>query len=104
MASGKETVYRATSMYLLAQYFLNKKGYVPDLKLNGLRKIYENVGIINTAVAERLRAASKTDSTVNAIILLDMYAKALPMMIDESLEDIYFLFEPFIKKAADTYK
>lgn len=99
LASEEETVYRATSMYLLAQYFLKKEGQNADLELKGLREIYHNMHTVNTAIAERLRGASETDSTVNAIVLLDMYALTLPYVIDESLEEIRHLFRPFLMKS-----
>jgi len=96
LASGEETLYRATSMYLLAQYFVRKEGRQADLELDGLTRIYHNIHIVNTAIAERLRAAAERDSTVNAIVMLDMYALALPRAIEESLQDIRHLFTPFL--------
>ena len=94
-ASAEETVYRATSMYLVAQYFLHKEGHHADLDLTGLREIYQNIEIVNVAVAKRLRAATEADSAVNAIILLDIFTKALPVVIEESLEEIRYLFTPY---------
>ncbi len=85
-------------MYLLAQYFLKKEGKNADLDLTGLTKIYNNVQIVNTAITERLRASTDTDSSVNAIILLDMYAQSLPIVIEEYLEEIRYLFSPFYNK------
>jgi hypothetical protein len=98
LASNEETVYRATSMYLLAQYFLKKEGARADLELDGLARIYENMQIINVAVAERLRAATTTDSSVNAIVVLDVYAKTVEMVIGGSLERIRYLFAPYFSK------
>ncbi|OGP81182.1 MAG: hypothetical protein A2Z08_10325 [Deltaproteobacteria bacterium RBG_16_54_11] len=98
-ASAEETVYRATSMYLLAQYFLHKEGHQADLDLTGLREIYNNIEIVNVAVAKRLRTATEADSAINAIILLDIYTKAIPVVIEESLEEIRYLFAPFFKEA-----
>ena len=95
LSSKQETIYRATSMYLLAQYFLNKEKNQADLELDGLKQIYENAQIVNISIAERLRAASDSDSSVNAITLLDMYAQSLPFAISDSLEDIKYLFTPF---------
>ena len=99
LATGEETMYRVTSMYLLAQYFLKKVGENTDLELDGLTKIYNNIHVINTAIAKRLRAATEKDSTVNAIVMLDMYAIALPRVIEESLEEIRYLFKPFLMKS-----
>jgi len=98
-ASAEETVYRATSMYLLAQYFLHKEGHQADLDLTGLREIYNNIEIVNVAVAKRLRTATEADSAINAIILLDIYTKAIPVVIEESLEEIRYLFAPFFREA-----
>ena len=94
-ASEEETIYRATSMYLLAQYFLDKKGKKTDYEFTGLKKIYNNIQIVNNAIVERLRAFTDTDSSVNALILLDIYAQALPCVIEEYLEEISYLFDPF---------
>ena len=95
-ATEEETLYRATSMYLLAQYFLQREGKKGDFELQGLREIYDNIQLVNTAIAKRLRAACKTDASVNAIICLDMYAKAIPYVIEESLEEIRYLFTPYL--------
>ncbi len=95
-ATEEETIYRSTSMYLLAQYFLKKDDQTVDLEFKKLSKIYNNIQIVNTAIAERLRAATETDSAVNAVILLDMYAQTLPCVIEESLDEIRYLFSPFI--------
>jgi hypothetical protein len=98
-SSAAETAYRATSMYLLAQYFLKKKGEHADLDLTGLKEIYFNIGVVNGAIAKRLRAATEADSAVNAVILLDIYAKAIPVVIEESLDEIRYLFAPYFTKA-----
>lgn len=97
LATEEETIYRAASMYLLAQYFLYKQECDIDLELNGLKTIYENIHIVNRAMAERLRAASQEDSSVNALIILDLFAKTLPYAIKDSLKEIRYLFKPFIK-------
>ena len=101
LASEEETLYRATSMYLLAQYFLQKEGKKGDLELHGLKQIYDNLQLVNTSIAKRLRAASKTDTSVNAIIMLDMFAKAIPYVIKESLEEIRYLFTPYLTDSED---
>ena len=97
LASDEETAYRATSMYLLSQYFINKDGRKADLELTGLMEIYKNIQIVNIAIAERLRAAAKEDSSVNALILLDIRAWEPRMEIEKSLEDIRYMFKPFLK-------
>jgi hypothetical protein len=95
LASEDETIYRATSMYLLAQYFKRKEGHDPDIEFLGLKELYKKIEIVNQNIAKRLKAATETDSTVNAIIFLDLYAKAVPFVIEDSLEDIRHLFKHF---------
>jgi len=98
LAYTDETIYRATSMYLLAQYFKQKSGKSGELDFDGLKKIYQNMQILNSSIAERLRAATRTDSSVNAIVLLDMFAMALPFALEESLEELKSLFSHYIEQ------
>ena len=96
LSSEDETIFRATGMYLLAQYFLNQDKQNIDLKLNGLSEIYQQLHIVNNHIAERFREAFSNDSTVNAVILLDIFAKTMPYAIDDSLEEIKYLFKPYL--------
>jgi hypothetical protein len=100
LATEDETIYRATSMYLLAQYFIKKQDYDADVEFAEFKELYKKIEIVNQNIAIRLKAASDTDSTVNAIILLDLYAKTVPFVIDESLEEIRPLFKYFIADAS----
>lgn len=97
MASEEETIFRATSTYMLAQYFRKKNGQEADFNMEKLPGIFEELQILNTWMAKRLRAASQTDSSINAIIQLDMYAKALPYVIKQALDEIRYMFIPFLK-------
>jgi len=96
LASGEETIYRAASMYLLAQYFLKKKGKHVDFDLKGLADIYHNIQLVNYTIAGRLRAATKTDSLINALVELDIFAQTLSLVIEESLEELQPLFTPYL--------
>jgi hypothetical protein len=98
MASEEETIFRATSMYLLAQYYLKKERRDADFEFKGLSRIYRNIQTVNTFVSKRLTEATKTDSSVNAIVILDSYAQTLPLVIEESLEEIRHLFSTFFEK------
>jgi len=101
-ASTEETIWRATSTYLLAQYFRYRTGISPDLIFEGLSEIYAQIQIVNMSFAKRLRSACRQDSMVNAIILLDMFAKSMPSAIEESLEEIRHLFVPYLTHADTT--
>ncbi|RMF19771.1 MAG: hypothetical protein D6758_01175 [Gammaproteobacteria bacterium] len=93
----EETIYRAASMYLLAQYFRAQEGLEAELDLEGLRKAYQAIHIMNMDFSERLRAIAKGDSAVNAVVLLDLFTKTMPWAIDDKLSEIRFLFEGFLK-------
>lgn len=93
LASEEETIYRATSTYMLTQYFQKLRGREPDFSLEELNRIYQNIHEVNRTMAQRLRQASTTDSSINAIILLDMYAKAMPYAIKQALDEISYLFD-----------
>jgi len=92
VATEQETIYRAASMYLLAQYFAHKDGKAADLHLAGLGKIYRDMQVVNNGMARRLCGAAAEDGAVNAIILLDLFAKALSCPMEESLAEIRPLF------------
>ena len=49
--------------------------------------------IVNRTMAERLQAADGTDTSVNAMILLDMYSRTMPYEIEDSLKDLQYLFK-----------
>lgn len=96
-ASTQETIWRATATYLLAQYFIHGQGGTADLTFEGLSAIYGEIQIVNKAFARRLRAACRQDSMVNAIILLDMFAKSMPTAIEASLDEIREFFIPYLR-------
>ena len=91
-ASEDETIYRAASSYLLSQYLLAQQGQEPDWSLAGLKASYLALQSVNKAMAQRLRSAVEEDGAINALILLDMFAKALPYSIDERLEEMRSTF------------
>ncbi|MFZ5797353.1 MAG: DUF6901 family protein [Desulfobulbaceae bacterium] len=96
LASEDETYYRATGMYLLAQYFLRNEGKEADLELEGLKVIYQNLHKLNTMIAERIRSATRADSSVNAVVLLDMISNLMPFVLDEQLHRLKHLFKSFL--------
>ena len=49
-------------------------------------------------IAKRLRGATANDSSVNAIVIIDSFAQIVPFAIEESLEELRFLYSPFAFK------
>ena len=64
--------------------------------IDGLKEIYDELRIVNKSLGERLQSASESDSTLNAMVLLDVYAIMIPDAIEESLEDLRPLFDRFL--------
>ena len=92
-ASDVETTYRAVSTYLMFQYYQTHAGKGHDLDLEGLSAIYKNLQSVNRAFSNRLKAACSQDAAVNAVVLLDLFAKDIPYSIEEKLEELGYLFE-----------
>lgn len=84
-ATLSETAYRSISTYLLQQYFRKKKGLKPDWELKKLIKAYADIEVLNRTMVDRLRKADTTDANYSAVIVLDVFAKMVPMAISESL-------------------
>ncbi|QQR89671.1 MAG: hypothetical protein IPJ88_15970 [Myxococcales bacterium] len=99
--SEEEVIYRVASMYMLAQYFRYQTGKAMDHELGGLTKIYRAMQKVNMALAARFRAATETDSSVNALVLLDTYAQTMPLMIEDSLDDIRHVFSSWLSASSE---
>lgn len=95
-ANENETIYRAAGMYLLGEYFRAQQGKTPDMALDGLLSIYRDIEIVNRGIVARLRAAKTQDSALNAIVLLDLYAKSLPFAVEASLGELKHLFGAYV--------
>lgn len=94
-ASLEETEFRMVSMYLVAQYIRQKRGGQPDWSLDGLQAIYDRVQAVNKSFAERIRSASGNDAGVNAIVILDCFAKAVPFAIRTMMRDYEKYFDSY---------
>jgi hypothetical protein len=99
-ATAHETVFRAVSMFLIAQYFRQRKGLAPDWTLEKLVDIYKEVGKVNKGMWNRLSNASSFDANVNALIVLSNFGDALRYSIKKELEE----FEPFFAQYFDEEK
>lgn len=94
MASRDETIFRALSTYLIGLFYRSRRGETATLEIEGLRRIYANVEIVNASMAERLRRVSTHDANVNALVQLDNLAKSLTLILDSILDRLEPLFLP----------
>jgi hypothetical protein len=96
LASEEDTIFRAAGMYLLGQYFLRQEGKESDLELEGLSEIYDNLHQVNVMIANRIRSATRIDSTINAVVLLDTFTNLMPFAIEDQLIKIRHLFDSYL--------
>jgi hypothetical protein len=95
-ATIEETVYRAASTYLLAQYFRAKNGLEPDWDMKELVGIYQRIAQINANICKRLQIASSKDASLNAVVILDTFAQMLPLSIEDTLKSFEYLFGSYL--------
>ena len=86
--------------YLLAQFFLTQRGETPDMDLRGLRETYDLIHEVNVGLANRLRVIPSGDAHLNALVILDLFAHALPYSIDESLAELEHMFTSFMPQSS----
>ncbi|MEI7750527.1 MAG: hypothetical protein WCJ71_00420 [Candidatus Omnitrophota bacterium] len=95
-ATTKETAYRAISMYVMAQFFIQRRGGKPDWELKDLEQIYKEVEIVNQAFHKRLSSTKIQDATLNAICSLNCYAQFTGMALSfDQLKELEALFSAY---------
>lgn len=92
-ASEQETLFRALSIHLLGEYLRAGGQGDKAVGVAGLQARYAAVATVNLTMADRIRAAFKKDVVVNAIVILDSFAHAVPWVIDEALQELRPLFD-----------
>ncbi len=96
-ATLDETMLRAMSTYLLAQYVIAQRGGVPRWDLQGLADIYAEIRVVNKAFLKRLRTLRIEDASLNAIVGLDCFAMFTTMTLkDDAVEDVAALFGAYL--------
>lgn len=84
-STAQETQYRQLSMYLLAQYFLYKKGKTPDWDMEKLKLLFQDIQVVNQNFWKRFASAQIEDASLNALVLLDSQAQYVAFSIDVDL-------------------
>lgn len=103
-SSEAETAYRVAAMYLVAQHFIARDGGQGDFNLDNLESVYRGVHSVNRGMAQRMRAASRQDAIVNAIVLLDVYSSLVPAAIHDILDEIKPAFAALLSETSTVAK
>ena len=93
LATHEETIFRAVSATFLKKYFDHESSKNDEDSLAELKNQYQELQGLNRFIADRIRGAIKRDAAVNAIVLLDVLSKSVSFSIDDSLQQIRYLFE-----------
>ncbi len=96
LATEQETLYRAASMYLMGQYFRSREGREAALNFDGLSAIYADLRIVNRQLANRLHRIVSQDSTLNALVILDILARQVPVGIEDELDTLRPFFKAYL--------
>ncbi|NRB38311.1 MAG: hypothetical protein HRU20_07545 [Pseudomonadales bacterium] len=95
MISEEEIIFRTTSMFLLGSYFRQDKND-ETANFSQLTAFYQQMHILNKALASRLQTATQSDACKNAITLQDMYATLIPVLLEDQLVEMRQFFQDFI--------
>ncbi|HXF09155.1 MAG TPA: hypothetical protein VN625_00110 [Desulfuromonadaceae bacterium] len=94
----EETLYRATSMYLFAQYFRAQNGKPADWKLEHFTKIYEDIATVNQSFTKRLLSINPRDASLNALVGLDCFASAAAFStVEDNVKEFESLFKSYLE-------
>ena len=96
-ASIEETIFRMTSMYLLAQYLRKQEGLPHDWDLNVLAQIYSDVSKANKDFSQRLAAAAEKDANVNALVELDVFASMVQLLAEDAIGELKPYYSAYLK-------
>jgi len=94
-ATYEETLQRAIGLYLLEDYLKTRNGDKPDYELTGLKKLYEELAVLNKSLKNRISEASIEDSTVNAIVNFFSLSILIEKSLNEQVEDLKQYMEMF---------
>lgn len=96
-ATMDETNFRMLSMYLLAQFFVQKKTGEADWELKEFLTIHEEVRTVNQFFHERLASVGGQEGSPAALLILDLFSRSLSFSLEEgSLSEIKSVFEPYL--------
>ncbi len=84
----EETLFRTSGAYLLKQYMRQKKGEVADLEMKGLKQFYDDIGLVNKSLKNRIHKVSQSDSNINAVNALFSLSWLVALSLDEQLDEL----------------
>ena len=95
-STAQETTYRFLSMYMLAQYFLYRRGKKPDMGLDKLKTLFHDIRLVNKHFWKRFASMKMKDASLNALVVLDNLAQYASFSLDlDMLSETELLFRAY---------
>lgn len=91
-ATLEETLFRTVGAYLLKQYFIAREGGSPDLKLDGLYDLYQQLEVLNSYFEERIRGACEEDESMGIVNKLFALSMGVSFSLSTELEQLRSMF------------
>lgn len=95
-STSEETLSRVMGMYLTAQHLRSREGLPADNDMQGLVQIYSRLRAVNSGIAKRIRVAAEHESSVNAIVLLDILASDMTASIEDQADEWRAMFAAYL--------
>ncbi len=76
-ASVAETTYRTIGMYVMAQFFRQRRGGEPDFALDKLPALLDEVRQVDEGFCRRIGALGVEDASLNALVILSTFGEAV---------------------------
>ncbi len=96
-ATMDETNFRMLSMYLLAQFFVQKKTGEGDWDFKHFLEMHEEVRTVNQSFHERLASVGGEEGSPASLLILDLFSRSLSYSLEEgTLSEIKNIFEPYL--------
>ena len=91
---------RTISFYFTQQYFKAvEEGDASNAEfdLEGLKKLYDQLEIVNDGLNSRIHQATSGDANKNAIVTLNLFAQLFKMGFNQDFSSVKKFFDPVIK-------
>lgn len=98
LATEAETVYRAVTSYVMAQFIRQQEGLEAADSLDGLYDIYGELEIVNAALATRLKMADLEGTIAKSLMEWDVFSGMFPIRADDILTQMRPLFSAYLTK------
>jgi hypothetical protein len=91
----EQTTFRFLGTHLVAQYLRERQGLPPDWSLDGLRDLVADLHMVNIGLADRIRMVAELDAPANSVALLDTFASAVELSLEQDFDRLQPLFAAY---------